>query len=295
MPRGSLIRSILAFAATMLASLALAAPTASAVATPLIIGGTQSTQTYSFMASMQSTDGQHHCGASLVDKQWLVTAAHCVEGQQPSKVQYRIGSTDRTSGGELVKPDKFVAHPKSTQKQAGNDVATGYDIAMVHLSQPVKAQPIKISATPPQPGTAVQLLGWGQTCGMPKCGEPPVTLKELATKTIAASNCTSSQDPFDATRELCIDNQKGKVNACYGDSGGPAVVQEDDGLALVGATSRGQAENCAEKPGIYSNLVAHTDWINETINSGGSSKLPGKSPGRLPDMPTFPSVAPRNR
>ncbi|MGW3468979.1 S1 family peptidase [Saccharopolyspora sp. NPDC000995] len=295
MPRGSLIRSILASAATMLASLALAAPTASAVATPLIIGGTQATQTYSFMASMQSTDGQHHCGASLVDKQWLVTAAHCVEGQQPSKVQYRIGTTDRTSGGELVKPDKFVVHPKSTQKPAGSEIATGYDVAMVHLSKPVKAEPIKISATAPQPGTTVQLLGWGQTCGTPKCGEPPVTLKELETKTIDASNCTSSQDPFDAARELCIDNQKGKVSACYGDSGGPAVVQEGDGFALVGATSRGQAENCADKPGIYSNVVAHTDWINETINSGGSSKSPDRSPGRLPEMPSFPSVAPRNR
>lgn len=295
MPRGSLGRGILAIAATMLAGLALAAPTASAVVTPFIIGGTQPTQTYSFMASMQSTDGKHHCGASLIDEQWLVTAAHCVEGQQPSNVQYRIGTTDRTSGGELVKPDKFVAHPKSEQKQAGNDIATGYDIAMVHLSQPVQAQPIKIASTPPQPGTALQLLGWGQTCGTPKCGEPPKTLKELETKTVTPANCTSSQDPFDPARELCIDNKAGKVNACYGDSGGPAVVQEDSGYTLVGATSRGLAENCSEKPGIYSNLVAHTDWINETMNSGGSSKLPDRSPSRLPDLPSFPPVTPPNR
>ncbi|MCI2422260.1 serine protease [Saccharopolyspora sp. K220] len=318
MPRGSLGRSILAFAAATLASLALAAPTAGAAAAPLIIGGTDATETYSFMASMQSTsDGEHHCGATLIDKQWLVTAAHCVAGQQPSNIQYRIGSTAYSSGGELVKPDKFVAHPKSKQKQSGDskskqqqqpneDVATGYDVALVHLSQPVEAQPIKIAATSPQPGTELRLLGWGQTCEKKDCGKPPQTLQELDTKTVDPSKCTSSDSPFDQARELCIDNQDGKASACYGDSGGPALVREGSGFALVGATSRGQAENCPDKPGIYSDLVAHTDWINETMSSGGSSEPSdepsdgssgpsdgssgpaGGSPGGRPGMPSFP-------
>ncbi|MGP4014877.1 S1 family peptidase [Saccharopolyspora sp. 5N708] len=290
MPRGSLRRGILAFAATMLASLALAAPTAGAAATPFIIGGTDATQTYSFMASMQSSDGEHHCGASLIDKQWLVTAAHCVDGKKPSDIQYRIGSTDRTSGGELVKPDKFIAHPKSKQKQAGEDVSTGYDIAMVHLSEPVQAEPIKIAATSPKPDTALELLGWGQTCGTKDCGDPPQTLQELDTKAVDPANCTSSEVAFDSARELCIDNQDGKVNACYGDSGGPAVVREDSGFALVGATSRGLAEKCSDKPGIYSNLVAHTDWINETMSSGGSSEPDGSSDGSSGSLPDRPSA-----
>jgi secreted trypsin-like serine protease len=277
MPRGSLGRGLLAFAATMLASLALAAPTAGAApAKPFIIGGTGATQTYSFVASMQSTDGQHHCGASLIDKQWLITAAHCVDGQQPSNIRYRIGSTDRTSGGELVTPDKFVAHPQSKQTQAG------YDVALVHLPQPVQAEPIKIAGTSPQPGTALRLLGWGQTCPSPGCGEPPRTLQQLDTKTVDPAQCSGAGNAFDAQRELCIDNQGGKASACYGDSGGPAVVRDGSGFALVGATSRGQTENCPDKPGIYSNVVAHTDWINQTIRSGGSSAPPGGSPGGPP-------------
>ncbi|MEV6229974.1 serine protease [Saccharopolyspora shandongensis] len=304
MPRGSLARGVFAVAVTIMGSLALAAT--SATAAPLVIGGGQATQTYSFMASMQSTDGQHHCGASLIDKQWLVTAAHCVDGKKPEDIQYRIGTTDRTSGGDVVKPDKFVVHPKSKQKQAGSDVSTGYDLALVHLSRPVQEQPIKIASSSPEDGAALQLLGWGQTCGTPKCGEPPVKLKELDTKTLASSSCSSSENGFDSARELCIDNQAGKVNACYGDSGGPAVVKDGDDLALVGATSRGMAENCAEKPGIYSNVVAHADWINQTMSSGGSggsddsSEQPSKSSGGHPDMPSgkkpsFPPGTPRHR
>ncbi|MDA3642684.1 serine protease [Saccharopolyspora indica] len=248
----------------MLFGLALATPVAGATATPLIIGGTQPTQEYGFVASMQSTDGEHHCGASLIDEQWLVTAAHCVDGKKPGDVRYRIGTTDRTSGGELVEPDEFVTHPQSKQQQAG------YDIALVHLSKPAQAEPVEIASSAPQTGTELHLLGWGQTCATPKCGEPPVQLKELTTTTTEPANCTGSDNPFDSSRELCIDNQEGKASACYGDSGGPAVVRNGSGYALVGATSRGQAENCTEKPGIYTSVVAHADWISQTTGGDRS-------------------------
>ncbi|GDY30326.1 S1 family peptidase [Gandjariella thermophila] len=288
MPRGSLGRGLLAFAATALASLAMAAPAASASpAHPFIIGGTPATQTYSFMASLQSPDGQHHCGASLIDKQWLVTAAHCVEGQQPSNMRIRIGSTDRTSGGEFVTPDKFVPNPQASQTQAG------YDIALIHLPQAVQAAPVKIAGTSPTPGTALRLIGWGQTCPSQGCGEPPQQLQQLDTKTVDPSQCNGGA--FDAQRELCIDNQGGKASACYGDSGGPAVVHDGDGWALVGATSRGQAQNCPDKPGIYTNVVAHTDWIKQTMSSGGGSQPPGGQPtppGGQPPSPTPPGGQP---
>ncbi|GAA4616856.1 trypsin-like serine protease [Saccharopolyspora hordei] len=286
MPRGSLTRRIPALVASVLAGLALAAPVAGAKATPLIIGGGPAPQDHSFIASMQSTDGQHHCGASLIDQEWLVTAAHCVDGQQPSNVQYRIGSSDRTSGGELVEPDEFVVHPQAKQQQAG------YDLALVHLSRPVQAEPIAIADSAPQPGTTLQLLGWGQTCPTPKCGEPPVQLKELETTTTEPANCTGSGEPFDASRELCIDNQQGRASACYGDSGGPAVVREGSGYALVGATSRGLAESCTEKPGVYTSVSAHADWISQVIGSGGSPGSPDAGSGRdtvpVPPWPVRP-------
>jgi len=265
----SLGRGLLAFAATVLAGLALGVPTAASApdagARPLIVGGHDATQPYSFMASMQTTQGEHNCGASLIDKQWLVTAAHCVEGQQPSGFQYRINTPDRTNGGEIGTPDKFVVNPKYDPQNTGD-----YDIALVHLAKPVQAEPIKISGTSPKPGTDVREIGWGLTCGTRGCGEPPQKLQELDTKTVDGAQCTSQESPFDDQRELCMDNHGGQASACYGDSGGPAVVKEGNGFALVGATSRGQTANCPDKPGIYTNVVAHTDWIKQTIGSGGS-------------------------
>ncbi|KFZ83108.1 trypsin [Amycolatopsis sp. MJM2582] len=221
---------------------------------PLIVGGVDATETYTFMASMQTKSGDHNCGASLIAPEWLVTAAHCVEGEQPSNWQYRINTTDHTKGGEVAEVDKFVVHEKY-------DGSGPYDIALVHLTKAAEAAPIEIGQSP-QAGTDVREIGWGLTCPTRGCGEAPVVLQQLDTKIAEDSGCSGS-GAYDAESELCMDNQGGKASACYGDSGGPAVVKAGDKWTLVGATSRGQTASCPEMPGIYTDVTAFTDWIKQ--------------------------------
>ncbi|GAA4548048.1 S1 family peptidase [Amycolatopsis samaneae] len=266
MRKRSMVAGLLAASAALLGFVtpAAAAPAPAGGAQPFIIGGGDATETYPFMASMQTKDGQHNCGASLVAEQWLVTAGHCVTNQDdsvedPAQWQYRIGTTDRTKGGEVVAVDKFVAHPKWSWQGPGN-----YDIAVAHLAKPVKAAPIAIASAKPKEGAAVREIGWGLTCPTRGCGDAPVKLQQVDTKIAAASACGD----FDAKTELCMDNQGGKVSACYGDSGGPAVVKDGDKWALVGATSRGQTANCPEKPGIYTDVTAHADWVKQQVGGG---------------------------
>ncbi|MFD8497435.1 S1 family peptidase [Amycolatopsis sp. NPDC059657] len=225
-------------------------------ARPMIVGGSDASETYSFMASLQNEAGNERCGASLISSEWLVTAAHCVSDRHtgdvldPALTWVRIGAVDRTQGGERVQADKFVRHEKF-------DIALHYDIALVHLATPVTARPIGIG-TAPVPGAAVRLLGWGKTCPTPGCGEAPVLLRELDTTIADASACGAD---FDPVRQLCTDNKSGTANACFGDSGGPAVVTDGGEWKLVGATSHGQTASCVEKAGIYTNVAAYSEWI----------------------------------
>ncbi|MFE0460703.1 S1 family peptidase [Kitasatospora sp. NPDC058965] len=247
-------------ALTAATALALAVPATGAAAAPAghplphIVGGGTASQTYSFMISLQQ-DGSHVCGASLISPTWAVTAAHCVSGATPDQFTVRVGSTDRTGGGEVTGLSRIVVHP---------NYSTNNDIALLQLSSPVQAAPIRIADSAPV-GTATRLLGWGQETPQPGGDGGPDQLKELDTS-LVADGCAEG---FDAGSELCVNNPQGpdgsNQGACYGDSGGPAIARVNGDWQLIGATSRsGGDATCAVNPSIYTNVTAFADFVRTT-------------------------------
>ncbi|MBB5935816.1 S1 family peptidase [Streptomyces zagrosensis] len=227
-----------------------------------IVGGGPASEDYSFMGSMQ-VRGQHGCGASLITNQWMVTAAHCVANQQPGNFQIRIGSRDRTSGGTLASVSQIIRHPRYGQ-------VGPYDIALLRLSRTVPNQPVSIAASSPPEGTATRLLGWGQECGTPGCGPAPRILKQLDTRINPDRMCTTS---FNSAVELCVYGGRTQT-ACYGDSGGPALLKEGGTWRLAGATSRAGANSQTCGTGdatVYTDVTAHRQWIQQNTGVARTS------------------------
>jgi secreted trypsin-like serine protease len=254
------VRTVLAaVAATGTAFAAVAAVTVGtfAHADSRIVAGQPASQTYSFMVSLQDQAGNHFCGAALIKPNVAVTAAHCVQGQNAQDLQVRVGTTDRTTGGETAKVTQATVHP------AYDSVITGHnDIAVIKLDTQLRATPIDIGTTPAVTAP-IRILGWGLTCKTRGCGDPPVELQELETQVLFDDSC----DGADGPNELCVANANFGGGACFGDSGGPAVVADGNHFTLVGVTSRlgrGSVE-CGQKPSIYSDVRAQKKFVDDAL------------------------------
>lgn len=224
-----------------------------------MVGGQESTEQYEWMASLQQA-GEHNCGASLIDEQWVLTAAHCVEEVDASELNLRIGSPNHTEGGTEAGVEEIVAHPGYAEE------SPNADIALLKLDRTVPETPITVADSPGESGTPSRILGWGVTCPIRGCGDPPTQLRELQTQVASPEMCSLSG--VDGDSEICTSSGRLLANSCFGDSGGPQIEGEPGNWRLTGVTSRlgSPVPVCGTAPSVYTDATAYQDWISETIN-----------------------------
>lgn len=209
----------------------------------------------------------HFCGASIIDDQWILTAAHCVRGLEPSDFLIAAGATTLGRKNARYNASKVIIHPKYDKTSQDND------IALIHLRDRLltsaSVRPIRLPRSIDEEQNLVQgkylrVTGWGATR---EGGSPVSTLMMIDVPYVAREYCNdfSSYSNKVTDNMLCagFDDFDGIKDACQGDSGGPMVagIKGKDPV-LVGIVSWG--EGCARpgKYGVYSRVAVYTQWID---------------------------------
>ncbi|XP_064075556.1 serine proteinase stubble-like [Vanessa tameamea] len=215
----------------------------------------------------------HKCGAALLNENWAITAAHCVERVPPSELLVRLGEYDLANEEEPYgfaerRVQIVASHPHF-------DPATfEYDLALLRFYEPVTFQPNILPVCVPDDdddyvGRTAYVTGWGRLYDE---GPLPSVLQEVEVPVINNTACESMYLAAGYNEHIpnifiCAGWKKGGSDSCEGDSGGPMVVPRgrDGRFVLSGIISWGIG--CAEpnQPGVYTRISEFRDWINQIL------------------------------
>tara|TARA_Y100000590_G_scaffold427935_1_gene538686 strand:- start:734 stop:2548 length:1815 start_codon:yes stop_codon:yes gene_type:complete len=263
---------------------------------PFIVGGDEVDPAcpdckYPFMVSIQSSWGGHFCGGSLVREDWVVTAAHCVQGESPSGLQVKIGlhNVNGTTGSETRYVDQVITHPSYDGWSLDNDYA------LLHLTQSSTFEPIPLITDESHDNDGIwsTTMGWGATSSG---GWSSDVLLEVGVP--IDDDCGYIGNEI-TNNMICAGDSNGGEDSCQGDSGGPLIVEWNGEYELIGIVSWGYGCADAGYPGVYSRIEPRKDWFFSYIgepeiepvledvqlafgnSSGGSIEILLDSPGAV--------------
>jgi len=216
-----------------------------------------------------SVNGRFICGGTLIDRQHVVTGAHCIVGQSNDANDYliRVGVHNMGSQGyytgSVYGVSTIFIHENYVSAEYGSD------IALIRLTYPVGlSDTVNVICLPPSTDyyipmyQPVVITGFGLTS---ERGSLPYTLQQALIQLLPT--CSNVYQNYMQSSQICAGIQSGGRDTCQGDSGGPLVYNPAGGQqwVLVGITSYGNGCARYNYPGIYTRVSSYINWIRQKM------------------------------
>uniref|UniRef100_A0A673HAF6 Trypsin-like n=1 Tax=Sinocyclocheilus rhinocerous TaxID=307959 RepID=A0A673HAF6_9TELE len=222
-----------------------------------IVGGEDATAgSWPWQVSIHSTAfGGHFCGGSLINKDWVLSAAHCFQ---------RYESQSGSNPNEVLRTASVINHPDYYDPTHDNDIALLKLSSSVTFTNYIRPVCLAAAGSKYAAGTETWVTGWG---ALQSGGSSPDKLQEVMIPVVSSSDCDDAYGGGITSNMICAGllNEGGK-DSCQGDSGGPLVTRNGSLWIQSGVVSFGIG--CADPryPGVYARISQYQDWITSTID-----------------------------
>ena len=253
-----------------------------------IVGGFPTDEhEFPWMAAVLRTCGTEYCqicGATIISEEWILTGAHCMFGIPKEELGILVGDNDLYSISneqKFIRVKEMIIHPDFNVPTPLNN-----DIGLLRLATPITftryISPLCLpafgetgfggsafgnsSSTTSMLDTSgleivgknATVLGWGM---INDDGVYADSLRGVQVEILDNDVCNRLYGIMTETM-MCTSGSNGR-STCYGDSGGPAVIQQPDGTYVqVGILAFGALAGC-EKGYPSGQVLVHKyiDWI----------------------------------
>ncbi|KZC14538.1 Serine proteinase stubble [Dufourea novaeangliae] len=220
---------------------------------------------------------KYQCGGSLIHKQAVLTAAHCVVGIQPQEITIRAGEWDTQTMSEI-----FPHQDRNVQKvivhESYHSGSLYHDVALLILNEPVElAENVDIVCLPAYKtvynGSRCFASGWGKD-KYGKEGYYSIILKKIELPIVPHDTCQSNLretvlGKYFRLHEsfICAGGESGK-DTCKGDGGSPLMcpsTSDPTRYEQMGIVAWGIECGNSTVPGVYANVAYLRNWIDDQM------------------------------
>ncbi|KAM9607411.1 chymotrypsinogen B isoform 1-T1 [Trichechus inunguis] len=216
-----------------------------------------------WQVSLQDSTGSHFCGGSLINENWVVTAAHC--GVSTSHLVV-AGEYDQGSDAENIQVlniAKVFKNPKFSMLTIRND------ITLLKLARPARFSLTVSEVCLPNAeddfpaGSLCVTTGWGKT--KYSAIKIPEKLQQATLPLLSNTDCKKYWGSKITDVMVCAGASG--VSSCMGDSGGPLVCQKNGAWTLVGIVSWGSSTCSTSTPAVYARVTELVAWVQKTLDA----------------------------